>query len=249
MKTTINIIASLVLLFILGACSPGQTPTPIGDENVVVVTPAVGPNHVNPVVGDVLLVQIPTIPQEGFEWVLVDHDSKVLVPEGAGKYVEDLGPDTAGGVVEFRFAVVGKGESILNFEYRSESQGLSSNSYSLTVNVSEGSQKFVVVTRDTRGPQTATLKLGDVLLVEIPTIPEEGFMWTAPYLDTTILIQMGEAEYQADTGEDSAGGVTRLQFEAVGTGETDLVLEYAKMSPNTSEYVTQDSFGVTVIVE
>jgi predicted secreted protein len=219
-------------------------------RNVVVVTPDTrGPQITNLELGDMLVVQIPTIPQEGYEWVLVDHDQKVLVAEGAGTYVEDTGPDSAGGVVEFRFAAVGKGESVLNFDYRSESQGLSSNSYGLTVIVTDFSQNVVVISRDSRGPQVATLKVGDVLLVEIPTIPEEGFVWTAPYLDLSILIQMGQAEYLADTVEDSSGGVTRLQFEAVGRGEMDLVLEYAKMTSETSDFVTQDSFGLKVVVE
>ena len=115
--------------------------------------------------------------------------------------------------------------------------------------VSDGSGNIVVITPDPTGPQMATLKVGDVLVVELPTIPEEGFEWVLPYLETAILSQVGEAEYIPDTAEGSAGRVTRLQFKAVGAGETNLALEFAKMSGDLSEIVTWGSFGMTIIVE
>jgi predicted secreted protein len=200
-------------------------------------------------IGKILVVQIPTIPQEGFDWVLVDHDASMLVLEGEGTYIEDTSEDSAGGMVEFRFNVVGPGESNLTFDYRNEAQGMSSNSFGLTVNVEGSSQNRVVITPDPSGPQMATLKVGDVLVVELPTIPDEGFDWVVPYLDTAILKQIGEAEYTPDSAEGSAGGVTRLQFEAVGAGETSLAVEFAKMSEDTSDMITSNSFGMTVVVE
>ena len=165
MKLTISLLASIVLIIILSACSSvmgiptdDETPevttsTPVRDENIVVVTPVYdGPNQVNLSIGQVLVVQIPTIPQEGYKWMLLDYDSSVLAPEGEGAYIEDTDPDSAGGVAEFRFVVVGKGECSLNFDYRNEDEGVSSNTYGLMVTVSDSSQNFVVVTPDPTGP-------------------------------------------------------------------------------------------------
>ncbi len=261
MKFTINLTASIVLIFILSACtqvigvpSGDETPeisnpTPVRDENFVVITPVYdGPNQVSLALDETLVVQIPTIPKEGYEWMLLDYDSSVLVPEGEGTYIEDADPDSAGGVAEFRFTMVGSGENILYFVFRNEAEGVSSNTYGLIVTVPGDHEKIVVVTPNPTGPQMATLEVGEVMVIELPTIPEEGFEWFAKDLDETILNQIGETEYIADTAEDSAGGVTRLQFKAVGLGETNLNLIYAMMTNDTSDYVSMNFFGMNVIV-
>ena len=52
----------------------------------------------------------------------------------------------------------------------------------------------------------ASLQVGQKLIVEIPTIPEEGFSWVVDKLDTSILVQEGDSLYASNTAADSAGG-------------------------------------------
>ena len=261
MKLTHNLPVAFTLILILSACAqvignPANdetteaiNPTPVLDENIVVVTPVYdGPNQVSLALDETLVVQIPTIPKEGYEWVLFEYDPAILVPKGEGVYIEETDPDSAGGIVEFRFTVVGSGESILNFVFQNKAEGVLSDTYGLTVTVPGDNENRVVITPDPTGPQMAELKVGQEMVIELPTIPEEGYDWFATDLDETVLIQIGQAEYIADSSVDSAGGVTRLLFEAIGSGDTNLNLAYAMMTDDTSEYVSMDSFGMSVIV-
>jgi predicted secreted protein len=72
-------------------------------------------------------------------------------------------------------------------------------------NIPNSDGKTVVVTPAIKG-NSASLNVGDVLEIQMPTIPTEGFEWQTQDLDTTILTQEGEAVYTADTSPNVAGG-------------------------------------------
>ena len=200
-----------------------------------------------------MVIELPTIPEEGYNWFATDLDETILIQIDQAEYIADMDEDSAGGVTRIQFKAVGPGETNLALEYANmspeTSDYVSQNSFGMTVVVMGEGPNTVVVTPDPTGPQMATLNVGDMLVVEMPTIPEEGFEWVLPYLETAILSQVGEAKYIPDTAEGSAGGVTLFQFKAVGPGETNLALEFAKMSDDISDIVTKDAFGVTIIVE
>jgi len=105
---------------------------------------------------------------------------------------------------------------------------------------------LVVVTPSPR-PVSANLKVGDILEVRLPTIPNKGFSWQAQNLDSNILKQDGEAVYVEDDGVNSAGGTSTLRFKAVGAGSTELILIFAS-SPDASPAMSAQSFSVSVEV-
>lgn len=111
---------------------------------------------------------------------------------------------------------------------------------------SEG--QTIIVTPAIKG-NSAILTVGDILEVQIPTIPSIGFDWQVQKLDTSILIQTGNAVYSEDTSPNSAGGITTLRFQAVGIGKTNLTLIYAQSPSSNSQTFSKRSFGMAVEVK
>ena len=82
MKSTISFVLTFVLFLILSACAL------VREGNIIAVTQVYdGPNEANLAIGEMLVVQIPTIPQEGFEWVLQGYDTAILDLKGDGDCV------------------------------------------------------------------------------------------------------------------------------------------------------------------
>lgn len=243
----------LLLLFTVSCNSLGLSPTeePPHDGQTVIVTPAPGANEVSIIVGDTLVVQIPTIPTEGYEWQVRDIDKAILVQEGDPTYAEDDSQDSAGGMVTLKFNAIGTGTTTLNLEYATsdpdQDPALSKETFGLTVVVRESQSETIIITPGIKG-NSAVLDEGDTLEVQIPTIPSEGYEWQVRDLDTSILVQEGEATYAADTSPDSAGGIVTLRFNAVGPGKTTLSLEYTNASTTDGPAFSKDTFGMTVTV-
>lgn len=256
MKNLLLTTGFFILVLCLSACNtPADQLTkdnmPDSEENYVIVTPGIRGETQRFQVGDTLEVQIPTIPTEGFSWVVTDLDQGILIQEGDAIYTPDSSPDSAGGIVTLYFKAVGTGETSLNMSYVSESTGetpsFTTNTYEMTVVVIDKDVATIVVTPAIRG-NSANLKVGDILEIQIPTIPKEGYEWEVTDLDTKVLIQEGSAVYTADPSPDSAGGTVMLRFKAVNTGNTDLGLAYRSGSIDESPSFTTDTFGMTVTV-
>ena len=93
-----------------------------------------------------------------------------------------------------------------------------------------------------------SLKVGDILEIQIPTIPTEGYAWQVQDLDTKILTQQGDPEYFKDVSENSAGGTTVLRFKAVGAGKTNISLIYTNAATAGDLALTMKTFGMSVEV-
>jgi len=260
MKSKFAILLNISILLMISACVPvisaenqgsaemDESPDPADVSNVVVVSPSIGPSMETIKEGETLVVQIPTIPEEGFNWVVDEFDTSILVQQGEAEYTADTAPESAGGIVQFTFVAVATGETPLNFTYTQDEGVFSKDTFGMTVTVIGAGSKTITVTMSPTG-NSATLGVGDRLVVEIPTIPEEGCLWMIQDMDELFLEQIGDGEYIEDADEVSGGGMTQFQFLALSNGETSLTFELAEMSPDTSEYLVKDTFGVQVFVE
>ena len=114
--------------------------------------------------------------------------------------------------------------------------------------VAAGAGNTSVITPDMKD-KTLNLKVGDTFEVQIPTIPTAGMNWEAQDLDTTILSQLGDPVYTADTAPNSAGGIVAIKFKVVGAGTTPLNLIYAAPAQNGLPSLSNNSFGVTIIAK
>ena len=120
--------------------------------------------------------------------------------------------------------------------------------FSACSNTSEvGENTTVVVTPAIKG-NSASLKVGDILEIQIPTIPTEGYEWQVEDLDTNILALQGNPEYVKDTSENSAGGTTILRFKTVGAGKTNISLIYTNAATAGNLALTMKTFGMSVEV-
>jgi len=76
---------------------------------------------------------------------------------------------------------------------------------------------------------TVELRVGDKLEVSLEGNLTTGYNWTVESLDSTIIKQLGDAEFkQADQNQNrvGAGGVILYRFEAIKSGKTPLKLIY-----------------------
>jgi len=112
----------------------------------------------------------------------------------------------------------------------------------------EGEKNTTVIVTPAIKGNSASLKVGDILEIQIPTVPVEGYEWQVEDLDTKILTQQGDPEYVKDTSENSAGGTTILRFKAVGAGKTNIGLIYTNASTAGDLALTMKTFGMSVEV-
>ena len=136
MKATTIIAALIVILStLLSACAGSST----SEGKTVVVTPAIKGNSASLNVGDTLEIQIPTIPKEGFDWVVQDIDTAILQQVGEAVYTADTSPNSAGGVTNLKFNAISPGNTVVSLLYSNTSTGvspsLSANSFSVVVEV------------------------------------------------------------------------------------------------------------------
>jgi inhibitor of cysteine peptidase len=119
---------------------------------------------------------------------------------------------------------------------------------SLSACASGKSQNVVLTVKD--AGRTLNINQGDVLEVTLEGNPSTGYSWEPQSLDTTILRQKGDVEFQANNaypGLVGSPGMITLRFEAVGAGQTALKLIYHRsFEPSVPP---EETFEITVIVK
>lgn len=141
-KNQFALLAGFLLLLFTVSCNPiGLFPTeePPNEGQTLIITPAPGVNETSIVVGDTLVIQIPTFPTEGYQWQVRDLDSSILVQEVGATYAADASPDSAGGIVTLKFKAVGPGKTTLSLEYTNAGSAtgpaFSKNTFGMTITV------------------------------------------------------------------------------------------------------------------
>ena len=67
------------------------------------------------------------------------------------------------------------------------------------------------------------------LVIKLESNPTTGFSWAVSGVDTAVLQQIGDTEYEPDeTGLVGSGGWESCRFEAVAAGQTTLELVYRR---------------------
>lgn len=70
------------------------------------------------------------------------------------------------------------------------------------------------------------LDKGQILVVTLEANPSTGYMWEVAELDTRIMHQIGQTEFQPESNLLGAKGMQTLRFEAANIGQTPLKLVY-----------------------
>ncbi len=95
--------------------------------------------------------------------------------------------------------------------------------------------------------KTISLHKGDSLVVTLDGNVTTGYTWLAEPMDPAILKQVGEATYAPENTKVGAPGKITLTFQAVKTGQSELVLNY--MRPFEKNTAPLNTFEVTVVVK
>lgn len=90
------------------------------------------------------------------------------------------------------------------------------------------------------------LEVGDILEVVLPANLSTGYIWEVGFYNQSILKPYGESEFSRTSTNLGAEEAQLLHFEAIGEGETELVLVYQRSFEN--EEVDQQTFQVYVTV-
>jgi inhibitor of cysteine peptidase len=95
--------------------------------------------------------------------------------------------------------------------------------------------------------KTISLHLGDTLVVTLDGNITTGYNWLMQPMDPEILKQVGEPAYTPESNKVGAPGKIVLTFQAVKTGQANLVLNY--MRSFEKETPPLNTFEVTVVVK
>jgi inhibitor of cysteine peptidase len=93
---------------------------------------------------------------------------------------------------------------------------------------------------------TVQLSVGEGMEVVLDGNPTTGFLWETAAMDSSVLRQLGEPDFEADTELLGSGGTFTFRFEAVASGQTLLQLVYLR--PWETAVQPAKTFEVTVTV-
>ncbi|MGW8226817.1 MAG: protease inhibitor I42 family protein [Anaerolineales bacterium] len=95
--------------------------------------------------------------------------------------------------------------------------------------------------------QGVGLEVGDILEVALPANPSTGYIWEFGFSNQSVLKPHGEPEFSSTSTNLGAEETQKLHFEAIGEGETELVLVYRRSFENDG--LNQQTFQVYVVVD
>jgi inhibitor of cysteine peptidase len=72
------------------------------------------------------------------------------------------------------------------------------------------------------------IEKGQMVVLKLESNPTTGYDWEISEVDPTILRQVGDVDYEADSMLIGSGGVNTYTFEAVASGSTRLKLNYRR---------------------
>jgi predicted secreted protein len=91
------------------------------------------------------------------------------------------------------------------------------------------------------------LSVGESVDVVLAGNPTTGYQWKVARLDTSIVKQIGEADYKPSSSAVGAGGHFTFQFRAVSAGQTPLKLVYLR--PFEKDAPPVQTFEVIILVK
>jgi predicted secreted protein len=95
--------------------------------------------------------------------------------------------------------------------------------------------------------QGVGLEIGDILEVVLPAKTSTGYIWEVGFYNESILKPYGEPEFYSTSTNLGAEESQKLHFEAIGEGETELIMVYRRSFED--EEPDQQIFKVYVTVK
>lgn len=89
--------------------------------------------------------------------------------------------------------------------------------------------------------------VGEQIVVRLDGNATTGYLWEVTAVDSAVLAPAGDPDYQSESDADGAGGTYTFRFDAVGPGETEVVLMYFPSWEEPS--ATAGTFTFTAVVD
>ena len=210
-----------------GAASPSPSASPSASSSaaaqVVKVEEVAVPTASALRVGDTLVVTLSSNASTGYVWAVEGSgitDTGILKQVGTAQIVAPKsGLEGAPGKTRFTFQAVKQGSDQLEFWYaRPSDPGQPGASYALIVDVGKGHLPVTVTAGEDYTAETAQLRTGDTLTVEIQHAVSAGKAAWKVSSSTAPLKLKGQ------TWKSANGGTALLKFVGTGTGSGALVL-------------------------
>jgi inhibitor of cysteine peptidase len=115
--------------------------------------------------------------------------------------------------------------------------------------VCTGKSSDIVITGD-QNNSTQTVQKGDVIAIQLSANPSTGYGWEVENLDSAIIEQVGEVEYQQEKSDQPIVGAPEtavIRLKAVGSGETAVKLIYHRSWETGVEPL--ETFYLNVVVK
>jgi inhibitor of cysteine peptidase len=107
-----------------------------------------------------------------------------------------------------------------------------------------------ILVKADQNEEMVEVQTGDMLVIELPGNPSTGYAWEVENLDTMILEQVGEIEFnqtQSDEPIVGAGGTMIIRLKALTSGETAIKLIYHRSFEKSVDPL--DTFFLNVVVK
>ncbi|MGC9366734.1 MAG: protease inhibitor I42 family protein [bacterium] len=104
----------------------------------------------------------------------------------------------------------------------------------------------IMVLSDQNNNSEVTLSSGERIKIELTSNPSTGYQWILSSVDEDVLQQIGESDFEQETGLLGAPQRQIFMFKTINSGSTNLILYYLR--PWESEQSPQDTFQVKFIV-
>ena len=91
------------------------------------------------------------------------------------------------------------------------------------------------------------VKAGDTLVVSLDSNPTTGYSWQIAEIDSSLLIQEGEAGFESESEAPGSGGIETFHFKALASGESELKLIYHRLWEEGVDPL--EVFSITVVVK
>jgi inhibitor of cysteine peptidase len=106
--------------------------------------------------------------------------------------------------------------------------------------------KELTLTAENAG-QSIDMSVGETFSVILEGNPTTGFTWEVAKIDSAVLKQVGETEFESESDLMGAGGVLILHFAVIGTGEAELQLVYHR--PWENDISPENTFSTIIRVK
>lgn len=105
----------------------------------------------------------------------------------------------------------------------------------------------IMVLSDENNNSELSLTSGERIKIELSSNPSTGYQWVLSSVDEEVLQQIGESDFQQETGLLGAPQRQIFMFRTVTSGSTNLILYYLR--PWETDQSPEDTFQVKIIVD